>query len=357
MTYCAPLWSGKTIQHQYTSFNPFPGLSGEEMALGGDPLIGHIGKGPSPLSCMTQFQVAPTLTHSDEVSGHQEVLHVNASGSRLSLAGDFESSYSCSDGQRCAVGDNPSPVFRMGAGDRVYRSNLFKPGVQGVNPWQFAADGKDGFFFGSGLTPPVAPSSGPLTPCFQTAAHCLSLGHDMFPRPTHFSAESSDSYLFWSQEARVTDPLERMVLKDGKKKRCQKMKSPYSKNEKHGGAADPSDNASETNTASRYFANRGIFTFVAPSLGVNQDILGYSIADKYILAQKVLCQRLAEVALPSKVAYVYNPLEYAFETHYKFVQKYYNSTKRVLFLGMNPGPFGMSQNGGSLFLETRTKIQ
>jgi single-strand selective monofunctional uracil DNA glycosylase len=70
-----------------------------------------------------------------------------------------------------------------------------------------------------------------------------------------------------------------------------------------------------------------------------------SIAVRYIMCQKMLCQRLADVDLPPKVTYVYNPLEYAFETHYKFVKKYYNTHKRVLFLGMNPGPFGMSQNG------------
>lgn len=47
----------------------------------------------------------------------------------------------------------------------------------------------------------------------------------------------------------------------------------------------------------------------------------------------------------SNIAYVYNPIEYAFETHANYVRKYCLGPKHVLFLGMNPGPFGMAQNG------------
>uniref|UniRef100_H2ZNR8 Uracil-DNA glycosylase-like domain-containing protein n=1 Tax=Ciona savignyi TaxID=51511 RepID=H2ZNR8_CIOSA len=45
-----------------------------------------------------------------------------------------------------------------------------------------------------------------------------------------------------------------------------------------------------------------------------------------------------------RVAYVYNPLEYAADPHAHYVSKYCG-TKSVLFLGMNPGPNGMVQNG------------
>ncbi|XP_041371737.1 uncharacterized protein LOC121385220 [Gigantopelta aegis] len=69
------------------------------------------------------------------------------------------------------------------------------------------------------------------------------------------------------------------------------------------------------------------------------------IANQYILIEKWQCERLREITLPSKVAHVYNPLEYAFETHYDFISKFCNSEKHILFLGMNPGPWGMSQNG------------
>jgi single-strand selective monofunctional uracil DNA glycosylase len=45
------------------------------------------------------------------------------------------------------------------------------------------------------------------------------------------------------------------------------------------------------------------------------------------------------------VAYVYRPLEYAARAHRAYVDRYGTGRKRVLFLGMNPGPFGMAQTG------------
>ncbi len=45
------------------------------------------------------------------------------------------------------------------------------------------------------------------------------------------------------------------------------------------------------------------------------------------------------------VAYVYNPLDYAWAAHELFLRKFGGGRKRVLLLGMNPGPFGMAQTG------------
>jgi len=45
------------------------------------------------------------------------------------------------------------------------------------------------------------------------------------------------------------------------------------------------------------------------------------------------------------VTHVYNPLIYAWRAHALYLRKYGNTSKRVLFLGMNPGPFGMAQTG------------
>jgi single-strand selective monofunctional uracil DNA glycosylase len=45
------------------------------------------------------------------------------------------------------------------------------------------------------------------------------------------------------------------------------------------------------------------------------------------------------------VACVYNPLEYAWQAHEAYLSRYGSGKKRVLFLGMNPGPFGMAQTG------------
>ncbi|NXK15597.1 SMUG1 glycosylase, partial [Herpetotheres cachinnans] len=45
------------------------------------------------------------------------------------------------------------------------------------------------------------------------------------------------------------------------------------------------------------------------------------------------------------VSHIYHPLDYAWEPHCDFVRRYCRTPKRVLFLGMNPGPFGMAQTG------------
>ncbi len=52
-------------------------------------------------------------------------------------------------------------------------------------------------------------------------------------------------------------------------------------------------------------------------------------------------------ALPfdAPVAHVYNPLDYAWAPHQLYLERYGRGPKRVVFLGMNPGPFGMMQTG------------
>lgn len=45
------------------------------------------------------------------------------------------------------------------------------------------------------------------------------------------------------------------------------------------------------------------------------------------------------------MAFVYNPLDYAGSAHEIYLRKFGNARKRVVFLGMNPGPFGMAQTG------------
>lgn len=43
--------------------------------------------------------------------------------------------------------------------------------------------------------------------------------------------------------------------------------------------------------------------------------------------------------------HVYNPLRYAWAGHRSYLQQHATSKKKVLFMGMNPGPFGMAQTG------------
>jgi len=43
--------------------------------------------------------------------------------------------------------------------------------------------------------------------------------------------------------------------------------------------------------------------------------------------------------------FIYNPLDYAWDNHKKYLENYLLKSSKVLFLGMNPGPFGMVQTG------------
>jgi single-strand selective monofunctional uracil DNA glycosylase len=58
-----------------------------------------------------------------------------------------------------------------------------------------------------------------------------------------------------------------------------------------------------------------------------------------------LREAVNELTFAAPVAFVYNPLDYAWEPHRAYLQQYGIGPKRVLFLGMNPGPFGMAQTG------------
>ena len=45
------------------------------------------------------------------------------------------------------------------------------------------------------------------------------------------------------------------------------------------------------------------------------------------------------------ITHVYNPLEYAATPHEAYLRRFGTGSKKVVFLGMNPGPFGMAQTG------------
>ena len=69
------------------------------------------------------------------------------------------------------------------------------------------------------------------------------------------------------------------------------------------------------------------------------------ISDNLLGIEQRQCSQLLEIKYPAPVTHVYNPLSYASQTHQSFVHRYGNGKKRILFVGMNPGPFGMAQNG------------
>ena len=68
-------------------------------------------------------------------------------------------------------------------------------------------------------------------------------------------------------------------------------------------------------------------------------------ASSLIAAARDLSAALAPLTFAPPVSHVYNPLEYAWAPHAAYLQRYGEGHKRIVFLGMNPGPFGMAQIG------------
>ena len=58
-----------------------------------------------------------------------------------------------------------------------------------------------------------------------------------------------------------------------------------------------------------------------------------------------LSARAGSLTFAAPVTHVYNPLYYARKPHEAYLKKYGTGRKRVLLVGMNPGPFGMAQTG------------
>jgi single-strand selective monofunctional uracil DNA glycosylase len=64
-----------------------------------------------------------------------------------------------------------------------------------------------------------------------------------------------------------------------------------------------------------------------------------------VIAAEHLRHAVARLSFGRSVAVVYNPLEYAWPIHAAYALRYGSPPKRVVFVGMNPGPFGMTQTG------------
>lgn len=64
-----------------------------------------------------------------------------------------------------------------------------------------------------------------------------------------------------------------------------------------------------------------------------------------VLTARSLREDMKQLRFSAPVAHIYNPLDYAWEPHLDYLLRYGASPKRVLFVGMNPGPWGMVQTG------------
>jgi single-strand selective monofunctional uracil DNA glycosylase len=68
-------------------------------------------------------------------------------------------------------------------------------------------------------------------------------------------------------------------------------------------------------------------------------------SESLIAAARRLSAAVRKLKFAAPVTHVYNPLDYAWRAHEIYLRRYGNGPKSVIFLGMNPGPFGMAQTG------------
>lgn len=69
------------------------------------------------------------------------------------------------------------------------------------------------------------------------------------------------------------------------------------------------------------------------------------IAAALLDAAQTLSQAVTPLRFAPPVTHVYNPLDYAWPAHAQYLRRFGATRKKIVFIGMNPGPFGMVQCG------------
>lgn len=70
-----------------------------------------------------------------------------------------------------------------------------------------------------------------------------------------------------------------------------------------------------------------------------------SVANQLIGAASQLADDVDTLSFTAPVTHCYNPLRYAWKAHRQYLQRAPKTAGGTLFLGMNPGPWGMAQSG------------
>ena len=64
-----------------------------------------------------------------------------------------------------------------------------------------------------------------------------------------------------------------------------------------------------------------------------------------ITAARSLSAAVDSMRFAAPISHTYNPLDYAWAPHEEYLRKFGDGHKKIIFVGMNPGPFGMVQIG------------
>lgn len=69
------------------------------------------------------------------------------------------------------------------------------------------------------------------------------------------------------------------------------------------------------------------------------------MSDSLTKVAKKLSEVVNSLSFGEPTSFIYNPLDYAWAIHKQYLKLAGVGKKKVVFLGMNPGPFGMAQTG------------
>lgn len=100
---------------------------------------------------------------------------------------------------------------------------------------------------------------------------------------------------------------------------------------------------SETTRKSCYFDSVGQSAVHLSSVKLTSRIYQIQFELSCVLSSDELCYQLNPI-----IEHVYNPIDYAKDSYMNFLKTYIHSCKKLMFLGMNPGPWGMMQTGVSI---------
>lgn len=91
--------------------------------------------------------------------------------------------------------------------------------------------------------------------------------------------------------------------------------------------------------------NKGESKYFPTKTEIIPDMSNSYISEQLIGIAKKLNSALKDLTFAKPVHYYYNPTEYASVPYKTYINKFCTSPKDIIFVGMNPGPFGMCQTG------------
>lgn len=97
---------------------------------------------------------------------------------------------------------------------------------------------------------------------------------------------------------------------------------------------------------STFFTNTPVEEVEIPTVTRNNSDI--NVAEEFLNIIDELNYRLQYFCVPPPVSCIYNSTEYARHTFEIYVRKYCSTKKPIMYFGMNPGPWGMTQTGVSI---------